>query len=257
MGLFRRWHRQRVLRQAALDDETWRRVVRQFPFVERLDAEEKSRLREMTVLFLNEKRIHGAAGLELTDEMRVGIAIQACVLIVNLDLDYYKGWVEIIVYPEEFVPEREHMDEAGVVHVTRQPLAGEAWLQGPVILSYADVVKSGDDGVNVIIHEFAHKLDMLNGGANGYPPLHKGMSRELWSLAFEAAFKDFTARVERGEETAIDPYAAENPGEFFAVLSEVFFETPEVARKDYREVYQQLCLFYRQDPIKKETLWRR
>ncbi|MGH8727745.1 MAG: zinc-dependent peptidase [Burkholderiales bacterium] len=257
MGPFKRWQRQRILRQAALDDETWRRVARQFSFVERLDDEEKSRLREMTVLFLNEKRIHGAAGLELTDEMRVGIAIQACVLIVNLDLDYYKGWVEIIVYPDEFVPEREHMDEAGVVHVTRQPLAGEAWLQGPVILSYADVVKSGDDGVNVIIHEFAHKLDMLNGGANGYPPLHKGMSREIWSRVFEAAFKDFSARVERGEETAIDPYAAENPGEFFAVLSEVFFETPEVVQGSYPEVYQQLCLFYRQDPITKEELWRR
>lgn len=250
MGLFKRWQQQRVLRRSALDSETWRRVARQFSFVERLDEGEKSRLRELTVLFLDEKRIHGAARLELTEEMRAGIAIQACVLIVNLDLDYYKGWVEIIVYPDEFVPEREHVDEAGVVHVTREPLAGEAWLQGPVILSYADVAKSGaEDGINVIIHEFAHKLDMLNGSANGFPPLHEGMSRESWVNAFEPAYHDFCARVERDEETEIDPYAAENPGEFFAVLSEVFFETPDVVHQQYPQVYEQLSMFYRQNPL--------
>jgi Mlc titration factor MtfA (ptsG expression regulator) len=247
--MFKRWRRQKILRQSALDVETWRRVAREFPFVESLSNEEQERLKQLAVLFLGEKQIHGAAGLDVTDEMRLRIAVQACILVLNLDLDYYAGWVEIIVYPDEFVPEREYTDEAGVVHVSREPLAGEAWLQGPVILSYADVARAGDDGVNVIIHEFAHKLDMLNGSANGYPPLHKGMSREAWSAAFEEAYKHFCASVERGEETEIDPYAAENPGEFFAVLSEVFFETPEAAHQEYPKVYEQLCLFYRQDPM--------
>jgi Mlc titration factor MtfA (ptsG expression regulator) len=248
--MFRRWRRRKRLRQSTLDSETWRHVAREFAFVERLSNEERERLKQLTVLFLDEKQIHGAAGLEVTEEMRLRIAVQACMLILNLDLDYYAGWVEIIVYPNEFVPEREYTDDAGVVHVSREPLAGEAWLQGPVILSYADVARSGEGGVNVIIHEFAHKLDMLNGSANGYPPLHKGMSRENWAAAFEHAYRDFCARVERDEETAIDPYAAENPGEFFAVLSEAFFETSEAVLQEYPKVYEQLCLFYRQDPKK-------
>jgi Mlc titration factor MtfA (ptsG expression regulator) len=246
--MFKRWRRQRVLRQSALDVETWRRVAGKFSFIRRLKPDEQERLRQLVVLFLSEKRIHGAGGLELTDEMRTGIAIQACILILNLDLDYYAGWVEIIVYPDEFVPERQYTDDAGVVHVTHEPLAGEAWLQGPLILSYADVARSGEDGINVIIHEFAHKLDMLNGSPNGYPPLHKNMSREVWASAFEQAYKDFCGRVERREDSLIDPYAAEDPGEFFAVLSEVFFETPEVVKQEYPKVYEQLCLFYRQDP---------
>lgn len=250
MGLYKRWQRERVLKQTAIDDESWAEIAARYPFIGRLDSEEQERLRRLAILFLSEKRIHAAGGLELDREMRLAIAVQACILILNLDLDYYKGWIEIIVYPDEFIPEREYTDEAGVVHVSREPLAGEAWLQGPVILSYADVARSGeDDGVNVIIHEFAHKLDMLNGNANGYPPLHKGMSTEVWARVLETAFKDFCGRIERGKETMIDPYAAENPGEFFAVFSEAFFETPEAVRKDYPEVYEQLCLFYKQDPV--------
>ncbi len=250
MGLFKRWQRERVLKQTAIDDHSWREIAARYSFIGRLDSEEEERLRRLAILFLSEKRIHAAGGLELDREMRLAIAVQACILILNLDLDYYKGWIEIIVYPDEFIPEREYTDEAGVVHVSREPLAGEAWLQGPVILSYADVARSGeDDGVNVIIHEFAHKLDMLNGNANGYPPLHKGMSSEVWARVFETAFKDFCGRIERGEATTIDPYAAENPGEFFAVFSEAFFETPEAVRKDYPEAYEQLCLFYKQDPV--------
>jgi Mlc titration factor MtfA (ptsG expression regulator) len=247
--MFTRWRRRNVLRRSALDSDAWQRVASEFEFVERLNGEETERLQQLVVLFLDEKRIHGAGGLELDDEMQLRIAIQACILILNLGLDYYAGWVEIIVYPDEFVPEREYTDEAGVVHVTREPLAGEAWLQGPVILSYADVARAGEDGVNVIIHEFAHKLDMLNGSANGYPPLHGQMKRDDWVSAFEHAYKDLRKRIERGEEPAIDPYAAENPGEFFAVLSEVFFEAPDVVQQEYPKVYEQLSLFYRQDPF--------
>jgi MtfA peptidase len=118
------------------------------------------------------------------------------------------------------------------------------------VLSWADVARSGEeDGVNVVIHEFAHKLDMLNGDANGFPPLHKGMDREAWSLAFEAAYSDFCNRVDAGEYTDIDPYASESPGEFFAVLSEAFFEIPEVVHASYPTVYDQLRQFYRQDPL--------
>ena len=128
-------------------------------------------------------------------------------------------------------------------------MTGESWLAGPVILSWADAERRGEaQGYNVVIHEFAHKLDMLNGDANGYPPLHAGMSRDEWTRVFDAAYRDFCKRVERGEETAIDPYAAEAPAEFFAVLSEAFFEIPGVVQAEHPEVYGQLASFYRQDP---------
>ena len=142
----------------------------------------------------------------------------------------------------------EDEDEYGVVHESHEPHAGEAWLQGPVILSWAEVAQMRDDGVNVVIHEFAHKLDMLNGDANGYPPLHSDMDRNRWSGIFSAAYDDFCDRVDREQPTAIDPYAAESPGEFFAVVSEAFFELPETVRESYPEVYKQLVAFYRQDP---------
>jgi hypothetical protein len=127
-------------------------------------------------------------------------------------------------------------------------MSGESWLAGPVILSWADAELRGKSGYNVVIHEFAHKLDMLNGDPNGFPPLHAGMDREGWSRAFSAAYEDFRGRVERRDVTAIDPYASESPAEFFAVLSEAFFETPGAVRAEYATVYDQLSAFYRQDP---------
>jgi MtfA peptidase len=231
-----------------LDEALWRNVVSRFAFLRTLTPAEQERLRDMTQRFVARKQISGAAGLQLTDKMRMVIAAQACLLILNLGLDYYRGWVEVIVYPGDFMPRHEYTDEDGVVHVTREPMQGEAWLQGPVILSWEAVQSGVEEGVNVVLHEFAHKLDMLNGEPNGFPPLHEDMSREAWIGDFSRAYQDFCARVDRGEETAVDPYAAENPAEFFAVLSEVFFETPQVLKRSYSEVYRQLSRFYRQDP---------
>ncbi len=233
-----------------MDDALWRSTLAQLPFLAGLDDDERERLRQAVILFLHGKSVHGAGGLELDAAMPLLIAAQACILIMNLDVEYFDGWVEVIVYPDEFLPKTEYMDEDGIVHTDLAPRAGEAWLQGPVILSWADVAPRGDgEGVNVVIHEFAHKLDMLNGDANGFPPLHAGMSRRAWAAAFEAAYADFCARVDGDEETAIDPYAAESPAEFFAVMSEAFFEIPRAIHADYPEVYAQLRLFYKQDPL--------
>lgn len=249
MGWFTRWRRNRVLRTRAIDEGCWQRTVFGYDFLHALDAGERARLRDWVVLFLDDKSVHGAGGLELRDEMRVAIAAQACILILNLDLDYYRGWHEVIVYPDEFVAEYEHVDEDGVVHVVREPKSGESWLQGPVILSWADMQEGmRGDGYNVVIHEFAHKLDMLNGDANGFPPLHADMDPKAWSAAFSAAYEAHCAAVERGEFTVLDPYAAEHPSEFFAVASEAFFEMPEDVREGYPEIYRQLSRFYRQDP---------
>jgi len=247
---FRNWRRERILKRASLDDALWRSVLERYPFTRALSEEESARLRDWVILFLHEKSVVGARELAVHDEMRICIAAQACMLILNLDLDYYRGWVEVIVYPGEFVAEYEHVDEHGVVHHVAEPMSGESWLAGPVILSWEDVeaLRGGSMGYNVVLHEFAHKLDMLNGDANGFPPLHSGMDRAGWSSAFNSAYKDFCGRVDRKEPTGIDPYAAEHPAEFFAVLSEAFFESPDAVLAEYAEVYRQLAAFYRQDP---------
>jgi Mlc titration factor MtfA (ptsG expression regulator) len=200
-------------------------------------------------LFLHEKSIHGAGGMAVDDAARLAIAVQACILILNLGLESYRGWVEIIVYPDEFVAEYEYIDEAGVSHSVHEPIAGESWVQGPVILSWADAEEAGrGTSYNVVIHEFAHKLDMLNGDANGFPPLHADMAREAWAETFSAAYAHFCDRVDRGFDVELDDYAAESPAEFFAVMSEAFFESPHVVRRSYPQVYAQLARFYRQDP---------
>ena len=245
----RHWRRERILKRSSLDEKTWRAILGRYPFTRALSAEESARLRDLAVLFLHEKSIVGAGGLAVRDEMRMCIAAQACMLILNLDLDWYRGWVEVIVYPGEFVADYDFVDEHGVSHHVEEPMSGESWHAGPVILSWEDAqLRGGETGYNVVIHEFAHKLDMLNGDANGFPPLHPGMDRGGWSGAFNSAYEEIRRRVERGEPSGIDPYAAENPAEFFAVLSEAFFETPDAVLSEYGEVYRQLAAFYRQDP---------
>lgn len=244
----RRWRRARILRKVQLDAALWRETLARYRFLGGLSEAEQERLRGLVTVFLHDKQIHGAAGLELDEAMRMALAVQACILLLGLPDHWYDDWVEVVVYPDEFVPEVEWQDEFGVVHVGREIRAGEAWLRGPVVLSWADIGEDFADGVNVAIHEFAHKLDMLNGDADGYPPLHADMDRAAWTRVLSGAYQDFCRRVDAGRHTTIDPYAAESPGEFFAVLSEVFIERPEIVRADYPEVYEQLKAFYRQDP---------
>lgn len=249
---FQAWRRRRILQRFPIADTLWQYAVSHLPALQGLSTDELTRLRQWVSLFLREKSINGAGGLVLTDQMRVIIATQACLPILNLDLDCYAGWEEIIVYPAEFEPEYDVTDEYGVVHHTRRTLSGEAWLGGPVVLSWLDAENlHTPPGHNVVIHEFAHKLDMLNGSANGYPPLHADMQRETWSTIFQNAFDTIHQQISAGIDPPINTYAAETPGEFFAVLSEAFFETPQVVKQHYPDVYTQLCLYYRQDPAQK------
>lgn len=246
----RRWRRERALERAALPEALWREAIARLPFLAVYREPERLKLRDLVTLFLAEKGVVGARDFEVTPLMRVVIAIQACVLILELDLGWYEGWENVIVYPDEFVPGYEYEDEAGVVHVRDDALAGEAWEGGPVLLSWADVEASSDwetAGMNLVIHEFAHKLDMANGTVDGMPPLPATMSRRDWAAALGAAYGDFCRRIDHGEHTAIDPYAAENPAEFFAVLSEVFFAEPRLLQAQYPAVYEQFAAFYRQN----------
>jgi MtfA peptidase len=251
--LLRRWRRRRILRRFAIPDALWEETLADAPALARLDVDERARLRELALLFLHEKRMEPAAGFALDEGMCVRIAALACLPVLNLGLDCYSGFVAIVIYPDEFViRNRETVDEDGIVHTEDAVLTGEAWEQGPVILSWQDVEASGQGaGYNVVAHEFAHKLDMQSGEADGVPPLHSGMRVAEWKSAFDAAFAHLVATLDKGEEPWIDPYAAEDPGEFFAVCAELFFDVPAELAAEYPEVYAQLARYFRQDPARR------
>jgi Mlc titration factor MtfA (ptsG expression regulator) len=241
MGWLTEWRRRRVLAKHHIDDALWERATRPLAFLPRTP-----KLRELALLFMAEKEFAGAHDLEVSDLMRVSIAAQACTPILELGLDWYAGWHGIVVYPGDFRVRRREIDEDGVVHEWEDELAGEAMPGGPVVLSWD--AAAHDPAMNVVLHEFAHKLDMLNGEADGVPPLHVGMDRRAWQKAFEEAYEGFCDALERGKDTWLDPYAGEHPSEFFAVVSEAFFCEARETKRRYPRVYEQLALFYRQDP---------
>jgi hypothetical protein len=230
-------------------EDLWREALTHLPYCQMLDTDTQTRLRALVLRFLRAKTFEGAAGLRVTDSMRVRVALQACLLILNLDFDYYAGWHAVILYPGDFRVPKEHVDEAGVVHHWHEELSGESWEQGPVILSWNAAAAPTDARTNIVLHEFAHKLDMRNGAADGCPPLPPGLSGAEWARDFQAAYEDLCAALDHGEPMDIDDYAGENPAEFFAVLSEAFFLAPAVVQSIFPAVYRQLVAFYRQDPL--------
>jgi Mlc titration factor MtfA (ptsG expression regulator) len=245
----RRWHMRRILRRNPIPHHIWHSVTRDIVVLRELDAVQMAHLRELTTWFLHSKSINGVQGLDVTLSMRVAVAAQACLLILNLDIDYFDNWVEVILYPGAFRVEHEQMDAIGLVHNEASDLTGESWLRGPVILSWDDVKRDTyhyQAGHNVVLHEFAHKLDGLNGVANGMPPLRRGMSRKIWAEALSGAYDALCLQVAAGESAFIDPYAATSPAEFFAVLSEYFFTVPDILKNCCPGVHRQLTLFYRQ-----------
>jgi Mlc titration factor MtfA (ptsG expression regulator) len=232
-----RWWRGRAAAKAlaCYPQAAWDQAWAGLPLLAGLGPADASELQALAALFLRRKVIEEVQGVRLTAPEHLTIALQACLPILRLGLDWYRGWYAVIVYPREFVPEREWVDADGVVSVESEIKSGEAWQQGPVILSWADV-------------ESGTELDMRNGDANGHPPLHADMSDAAWARDLGSAYADLSRRVGRGEETPMDPYGAESPGEFFAVCSEAFFEVPHLLRDEYPRVYAQLADFYRQDP---------
>ncbi|MCW5604272.1 MAG: zinc-dependent peptidase [Burkholderiales bacterium] len=251
MGLghwFGRWRRARAVERQPIDDAQWLRMMSRFSFFRLLSAGEQRRLRELTALFLDRKPVSGAGGLEMTREMQLIIAAQACLLVLNLDLDLYDDWVEVIVYPDEFVVEHDYMDEDGVMHKVRAPLSGEAWEHGPVILSWRDAQEAdGGDGYNVVLHEFAHKIDMRNGSANGFRRCTR-----TWTARSGGGLRRrlcrFGRRLDEREElpsTNTPPRIRRNS----AVTSELFFERPDALHGLYPAIYDQLAQFYWQNPL--------
>ncbi len=250
--MFRRLRRARILRQRLLAQEHWASLLEEHPILEGLTPEELARLRELSTLFLHEKVFELRGGQELDEYRRSVIAVQACLPVLNLGLDWYRNWRTVVVVPDVFTQELREQDESGVVHEWEEEQSGEAWDQGPVVLSWQDVEASGwRDGYNVVIHEAAHKLDLLDGQSNGRPQLHDGLSAAEWYEGFAGAYEDFRRRASRkgkGRRLRIDDYAAENDAEFFAVACEYFFEQPRVLKEEYPQVYRLLAAFFLQDP---------
>ncbi len=248
--ILRNWLDRRVIKRSTITPSQWSAAFAVLPLLARLTVDEKRALQEMAILFLDRKVIEGAHGLAISQAMKLIIALQACLPILKLELHAYDGWVSVIVYPAGFAPERVITDEYGVEHHVQSNLSGEAWQRGPVVLSWGDTEHAGIiDGHNLVIHEFAHKLDMQNGVANGFPPLHAGMNHSEWVDAFTAGFEEFQRKSSDGESNGIDTYGASSPAEFFAVFSEVFFERPDIIHQYYPAIYDQLRQYYRQDPL--------
>ncbi len=248
----RAWRRARILAHHPLADATWQATVADLPVLDGLRPAELERLRELATLFVHAKTFSGARGLDVDDAKRMAIAAQACLPLLELGMDWLDGWRSVILYPDTFVVDLEEADEDGVVHRGRDERIGESWERGPLILSWADAAPGAEpygEGSNVVIHEIAHKLDQRDGYTNGCPPLHPGMDYAAWRRDFQAAFDALCAEVDAGRTTWIDPYAAEAPEEFFAVLSEHFFTAPDAVVELVPAVYAQLRAFYRQDPL--------
>jgi len=248
--LVRNWLDRRIIKRSVITQAEWDNAFVSLPLLFGYTAAEKQSLRELAILFLHRKVFEGAGGFVVNQTITLVIALQACIPILKLGLDGYDGWVSVIVYPAGFAPRRVIMDEFGVQHSVQSNLSGEAWQRGPVVLSWNDTERAGViDGNNLVIHEFAHKLDMQTGDANCFPPLHANMNSAEWFEVFSEGFKDFKDKCNRGERIGISCYAATSPAEFFAVLSEVFFERPDIIWQYYADVYQQLRLYYLQDPL--------
>ena len=245
-----RWHRQTTL-PLTIPDELWAWVLDRYPFIAERNEADVATLRELTARFLSSKEFHGAHGLVVTDQMAVAIAAQACLPVLRLGLGLYQGFVGVVVHADEVVARRSVMDEHGVVHEYDERLTGEAMEGGPVMLSWPDVAMGGETSqgaYNVVIHEFAHVLDMCDGEPNGMPALQSKAAREQWARCLGDAFDAFCNALDSGAETFLDPYGAQAPEEFFAVAVEAFFVQPRGLRAEYHALYNLLANYFQQDP---------
>ncbi len=251
---FRQWREQRAIARYAIPDALWQLTLLRYPFLAQRSADDLAELRRLCSLFLATKEFHGVDGFEVTDEVAVAVAAQACLPVLRLGLAWYDGFVGIVMHAGEVVAQRSYQDENGVVHEYDEELAGEAMEGGPLMLAWQAIAVSDDpaqfgtDAVfNVVIHEFAHVIDMRDGVADGVPPMDSAQ-RERWIAVIDAAWEKFCARIDAGEATLIDPYGGEAVEEFFAVAVEAFFVAPAAMRAEEPAMYRLLAEFLRQDP---------
>jgi Mlc titration factor MtfA (ptsG expression regulator) len=255
-GLRQRWQARRdaaAVARRPIPDDLWKRTLVRYPFLRRRDGADAAELRRLTSLFLDRKEFDARPGVKLNDAVVVAVAAQACLPVLRLGLGRYDRFVGIVLHPDQVVAKRTLTDDDGVVHEYDEVLAGEAMEGGPVMLSWHDVRASGrtaGDAYNVVIHEFAHVLDMADGASDGVPLLPPELPRREWLGVLEPEYEAFVRRVEGVDEpdTALDPYGAEGIDEFFAVASEAFFVAPQAMKAEHPALYGVFVRFYRQDP---------
>jgi Mlc titration factor MtfA (ptsG expression regulator) len=247
------WQVDRERLREAPFPEAWREYLeRNVPHYTFLSELEQEVLQGDLRVFIAEKHWEGCGGLTLTDEIQVTIAAQACLLTLCLPNNLYPNVRTILVYPATYVAPERTVGPAGIVTEGESVRLGEAWHEGPVILSWSDVVSGGRDsrdGHNVVFHEFAHKLDLMDGEADGYPRLHEDGDYPRWQAAMNEEWADLARQSERGRASVLDPYGATNAAELFAVATETFFEKPRQLHQHHPALYQVLKEYYRQDPL--------
>jgi Mlc titration factor MtfA (ptsG expression regulator) len=247
-GYFKRRRRRKLIESSLTEHE--RAVVERYvPYVRYLPADKRYELEGLIRVFLWEKTFEGCGGTEVTDDMRLAIAAQACLLLVGRGTDVYPLLSSVLVYPSAYVASEPAVDSDGIVDETPEERIGESWIHGSVVLSWEDVERGGAlDGINVVFHEFAHQLDHESGRDDGTPVLPNGEMRRRWFDVMTRAYEELVRAVEAGESTLFDEYGAESPVEFFAVVTECFFELPGEMRVRHPDLYALLADFYRQDP---------
>ena len=247
---FPKWRLKRVLRQPI--DPQWQALLaRNIPIYSRMSGELQHQLDKLVQQFLFQKKFVGCDGLEVDDQMRLTIAGQACLLLLNRHTKVYPALHTILVYPSAFMVPRKQVDEAGVVTEARQDLLGESWGDGRVVLSWDHVQRGAHDwtdGQNVVLHEFAHQLDSESGSNNGAPYLGSETSYRSWSEVLSRDFANLRVDAMYRQQSVMDHYGATSPAEFFAVATETFFEKPWQMAERHGELYSELFKYYRVDP---------
>jgi len=226
-------------------------LAENMPYYARLSADDQAELLGHVQIFLDEKAFEGCGGLTMTDEIRVTIAAQACLLLLHRNTDYYPDLESILVYPSTYVVHQKRRAPGGVEIEGDEARLGESWTRGAVVLAWDSVLRGAadvSDGHNVVLHEFAHQLDQETGEANGTPELPPRSSYSAWIKVLGADYNALVAQVHELHKTDIDPYGTTSPAEFFAVVTETFFEKPKQLRRRHPALYEQLQLFYQQDP---------
>jgi Mlc titration factor MtfA (ptsG expression regulator) len=251
---FRNWCENKRIKKMGFTADQWEAAIADWPVMQRYQGADRDALRNMTFRFLVRKTIISGGGFQFTTDMCLKIATMACVPVLQLGLDWYDRVYTIIVYEGGFIPNRPYRSADGVFHTRGPGLSGEAWLRGPLILSWEAVSATGaharaNKASNVVIHEFAHKLDMLRDGANGAPPMHPAMKPGEWHDIFTAAWDRLQRDMQNSRPLPLDDYGLTNPAKFFAVCSETFFSNTENMKQQMTEVYRLLCQFYRLQPV--------
>jgi Mlc titration factor MtfA (ptsG expression regulator) len=221
------------------------------PYYSYLPEPARDELQGLIRYFVHEKDFEGCGGLEITDEIRLTIAAQACILLLGRKTEIYPTLRSILVYPHEYVAQISHRQPDGTVVEGTQARLGESWSRGNVVLSWDNVLRGASDihdGHNIVFHEFAHQLDNESGAAEGAPELPKRSMYIAWARVLGREYKVLIKNIEHHRPTLLDPYAAKNPAEFFAVVTEYFFEKPVELKRWHPKLYEELQIFYKQNP---------